>query len=79
MSTTSYVSINSDMDDNDDEIENLCEYPPNVEGRISISKADLQSLEENNFLNDQIISKCVSFFVIFLPYSVPGILPQVST
>ena len=78
MSTTSYVSINSDIEDNN-EIDNLCEYPPNVEGRISISKADLQSLEENNFLNDQIISKCVSFFVFFLPYLVPGILPQVST
>ena len=78
MSTTSYVSINSDIEDNN-EIDNLCEYPPNVEGRISISKADLQALEENNFLNDQIISKCVSFFVFFLPYLVPGILPQVST
>jgi Ulp1 family protease len=58
MSTTSHVTINSDIEDEHEQMSNkICEYPPNLEGRVSIFKIDLQSLEETQFLNDQIISK----------------------
>ena len=56
MSNISQVTINSDIDD-DTISDKLCEYPPNVEGRVSLFTDDLKSLEENKFLNDQIISK----------------------
>ena len=64
MSTTSHVTINSDIED-DTVTDKICEYPPHVEGRVSIHIADLKSLEENEYLNDQIISKCFRFIVIF--------------
>ena len=70
MSTTSHVTINSDIED-DTVTDKICEYPPHVEGRVSIHIADLKSLEENEYLNDQIISKCFRFIVIFLQSSAP--------
>ena len=63
MSTSSDITINSEIDDT--VTEQICEYPPHVEGRVSIHIADLESLEENEYLNDQIISKYFRFIVIF--------------
>ena len=35
----------------------MCDYPPEIAGRIPIHFEDLHCLEEGKWLNDQIISK----------------------
>ena len=57
MSTICHVTIDSDIEDDQDHRKDmLCEYPPNIEGRVPICIDDFKSLEEETFLNDQIIS-----------------------
>ena len=35
----------------------LCRYPPNAAGRVPVYIRDIETLEEETFINDQIISK----------------------
>ena len=53
------------IDDNsklNTEKDKLCEYPPNVAGRISVYKQDLETLDGRNWLNDKIIGKFIFEF-----------------